>query len=147
LRTAGWGGCEMENNRIEGGEPAAEYVLDDARMETIMGRLLQVGVLLAATVVLAGGAMYMVAHSSERANYRVFSGMPFDVRHPAALLRGMARGDSTAIIELGILLLVATPICRVVFAVIAFAVECDRLYMAISLTVLLVLLYGMLLAG
>jgi uncharacterized membrane protein len=140
----------MEKDRIEpegGGEPAAAHVLDDARMETIMGRLLQVGVLLAATVVLVGGAMYMVAHAGERASYRVFAAAPFELRHPAVLLRGIARGDSSAIIELGILLLVATPIGRVVFAVVAFAIEGDRLYVAISLTVLAVLLFGMLRAG
>jgi len=112
-----------------------------------MGRLLQVGVLLAATVVLAGGAVYMVRHAGERANYRVFTAAPVEVRHPAAMLRGIAHGDAAAIIELGILLLVATPICRVIFAVIGFAVERDRLYVAISLTVLAVLLFGMFRAG
>jgi len=120
---------------------------DDARMEVIMGRLLQVGVLLAATVVLAGGVMYMIAHAGERSNYRVFTAVPIEVRHPAAMLRGTARGDAGAIVELGILLLVATPICRVMFAVIAFAVERDRLYVAISLAVLAVLLFGMFRAG
>jgi uncharacterized membrane protein len=120
---------------------------DDARMEVIMGRLLQVGVLLAATVVLVGGVIYVIAHAGERSNYRVFTAAPLELRHPAAMLRGIARGDAAAIIELGILLLVATPICRVMFAVIAFAVERDRLYVAISLAVLAVLLFGMFRAG
>jgi len=73
----------------------------------------------------------------------VFTANPIQLRHPAALLRGIARGDASAIVELGILLLVATPICRVVFAVIAFAIQRDRLYVTISLTVLAVLLLGM----
>jgi uncharacterized membrane protein len=120
---------------------------DDARMELAMGRLLQVGVLLAATVVLAGGAMYTAAHSEERPDYRVFIARPIQLRHPAALLGGIAHGDASAIIELGMLLLVATPICRVIFAVVAFAAERDRLYVAISVAVLAVLLYGMLRAG
>ena len=75
------------------------------------------------------------------------SAKPIQLRHPMALLRGIARGDASAIIAAGILLLVATPICRVIFAVIAFAIERDRLYVAISLTVLAVLLLGMLHAG
>jgi uncharacterized membrane protein len=116
-------------------------------METIMGRLPQTGVLTAAMVVLVGGARYLVAHSGGRANYRVFTAAPFEVRHPVVLLHGIARGDSSSIIELGILLLIATPICRVIFAVIAFAMERDRLYVAISLTVLAVLLFGMLRGG
>ena len=117
---------------------------DDARMELIMGRLLQAGVLLAAAVVLLGGVMVLFAHGGERTNYRVFVAKPLELRHPAALLRRIAHGDAAAIIELGILLLVATPICRVIFAVVGFAIERDRLYVAISLTVLAVLLFGML---
>jgi uncharacterized membrane protein len=105
------------------------------------------GVLLAATVVLVGGVMYLFAHAGAPANYRVFAATPVALRHPTALLQGIARGDASAIIELGILLLVATPICRVIFAVIAFALERDRLYVAISLTVLAVLLLGMLRGG
>lgn len=120
---------------------------DDAQMEAIMGRLLQFGVLLAATVVLAGGVIFLFAHSGELTNYRVFTAKPVQLRHPVPLLRGIAGGDASAIVELGILLLVATPICRVIFAVIAFAIERDRLYVAISVTVLAVLLFGMLRGG
>ncbi len=112
-----------------------------------MGRLLQVGVLLAASVVLVGGVMYVIAHAGEDSSYRVFLAKPVALRHPVAMLKAIVRGDSSAIIMLGILLLVATPICRVIFAVIAFAIERDRLYVAISLTVLAVLLFGMLRAG
>lgn len=115
----------------------------DARMEMVMGRLLQSGVLLAATVVLAGGIMYLFAHAGEHTNYRAFVARPVGLRHPSELLRGMAAGDATAIIQFGILLLVATPICRVIFAVTAFLREGDRLYVGISLTVLAVLLFGM----
>jgi uncharacterized membrane protein len=135
---------DMDPSTTEPRGPEAEHALEDAKMETIMGRLLQVGVLLAAGVVLGGGASYLQDHAGERSNYRVFIPTPIQLRHPAALLHALARGDSAGIIELGILLLVATPICRVIFAVVAFAVERDKLYVAVSLTVLGVLLYGML---
>ena len=126
-------------------EPKAAAVgFNDARMEVVMGRLLQVGVLVAASVVLAGGVLYLAKHAGGRANYRVFVPRSVELRHPASLLSGIARGDAAAIIELGILLLVATPICRVIFAVIGFAIERDRLYIVVSLTVLAVLLFGML---
>jgi uncharacterized membrane protein len=142
---AGWGRCEVEMKNSE--TAGAARAFDDARMETIMGRLLQVGVLTAAGVVLGGGISYLQDHARERSNYRVFTATPVQLRHPAALLQGLGRGNSDAIIELGILLLVATPICRVIFAVIGFAMERDRLYVAISLTVLAVLLLGMLRSG
>jgi uncharacterized membrane protein len=106
--------------------------------------LLQVGVLLAAVVVLVGGAIYLRGHAGEQVNYRVFTARPIEVRHPRELVRGVASGDATTVIELGILLLVATPVCRVIFAVIAFALERDRLYVSVSLVVLAVLIFGLL---
>jgi len=116
---------------------------DDARMEMAMGLLLRLGVLLAATVVMAGGAMYLADHAGSRVNYDKFVPHPITVRHPTEL----AQSDATAVLDLGILLLIATPIARVAFAVVAFARERDRLYVAISATVLAVLLWGMLRGG
>ena len=138
-----------ERSRLAAGELRSRGErFDDARMEVIMGRLLQVGVLLAASVVLAGGVMYLIAARGRRCELpRVYGAGRLSCAIRSALLRGIARGDASAIIELGILLLVATPICRVIFAVIAFAMERDRLYVAISLTVLAVLLFGMLHGG
>jgi uncharacterized membrane protein len=131
--------------KAELSQPGRDF--NDAWMEAVMGRLLQVGVLLAATVVLAGGVMYLFAQRGSRADYRAFAAKPILLRHPAALLYGISHGDAPAIVAAGILLLVATPICRVIFAVIAFAIERDRLYVAIGLTVLAVLLLGMLTGG
>ena len=123
-------------------DPTATF--DDARMERIMGRLLQVGVLASATVVLAGGIRYLLTHAGEQADYRSFVPHALQLRHPAVLLYGIAHADAASIIQLGILMLIATPIARVVFAFLAFIAERDRLYIAISAVVLAVLLFGML---
>ena len=117
---------------------------NDRRMEIVMGRLLQIGVLLASTVVLVGGILYLRGHPGSAVDYRVFIGEPAGLRSPVALLRLLVAGDPTALIEVGVLLLIATPIARVVFAVVAFALERDRLYVAVSLTVLAVLLASLL---
>jgi uncharacterized membrane protein len=117
---------------------------DDRRMETIMGRLLQAGVLLASAVVLLGGALYLKAHAGTPANYHTFTSEAANLRYPTRLLSLLKKGDPEAIIQLGILLLIATPVARVVFAVIGFAIERDRLYVAISLTVLAVLTFSLL---
>jgi len=53
---------------------------------------------------------------------------------------GLATGDPATIIQLGVLLLIATPVARVAFALVAFAIERDKLYVTVSLTVLVVLL-------
>lgn len=117
---------------------------DDERMEYIMGRLLQAGVLLASVVVLIGGVIYVRSHAAAPMNYRVFRSEPAFLRHPGQLFRQLAAGDGAAIVQFGVLLLIATPIARVVFAVVAFAIERDRLYVAVSLFVLAVLLVSLL---
>jgi uncharacterized membrane protein len=116
---------------------------NDQRMETIMGRLLQAGVLLASATVLLGGVLYLRTNSGHSANYRTFTSEPDDLRHPLQLLHLLATGNPAAILQLGILFLIATPIARVVFAVIGFAIERDRLYLAVSLLVFAVLLFGL----
>ena len=115
---------------------------DDRRMEEIMGRLLQFGVLLASFVMLAGGIFYVRAHHSETPDYRVFTREPQTFGHFASVVHGISVGDPAAIIQVAVMLLIATPVARVVFALIAFAIECDRLYVAVSMVVLAVLLYG-----
>jgi uncharacterized membrane protein len=115
---------------------------DDTRMETVMGRLLQVGVLLASIFVALGGAMYLKAHHGSVPDYRVFASEPIGLRDPGQLFEQVVRGDGVAVIELGVLLLIATPIARVVFAVVSFALERDWLYVAISAVVLVILVFG-----
>jgi uncharacterized membrane protein len=115
---------------------------DDRRMEIIMGRLLQVGVLLASFVMLAGGILYVRAHSGGIPDYRVFRSEPQALRHIGGVMSGVAAGDPAAIIQLAVLLLIATPVARVAFALVAFGIERDKLYVAVSALVLAVLLFG-----
>lgn len=129
----------LENGTVQNHER-----FDDRRMELIMGRLLQIGVLLASFVMIAGGLLYMHAHSGETPNYRVFSSEPQRLRHFSGVLEGIKTGDPAALIQLAVLLLIATPVARVVFALIAFLIERDRLFVLISAVVLGVLLYGFL---
>ncbi len=107
-----------------------------------MGRLLQVGVLLASFVVLVGGVLYMRAHAGSWPDYHTFKNEPENLRQIAGVGRGVVAGDPASMIMLGVLLLIATPVARVAFAVVAFAMERDKLYVAVSLLVLTVLLFG-----
>ncbi len=121
-----------------------EHRFDDRRMEAIMGRLLQSGVFLASLVVATGGVLYVRAHAHDAVDYRTFVSRPVDLHHLGGLVPGVFRGHATAIIETGVLLLIATPIARVVFAAVAFVAERDLLYVAVSLFVLAVLMFGLL---
>jgi len=119
------------------------FLLDDSRMERAMGVLLRFGVVLASTAVLAGMVFYLQDRASQLVDYRYFKAYSFGLRHRDELLAGSARDNAAAIIEAGILLLIATPVARVVFAVVAFALERDRLYTAISIAVLAVLVFSL----
>jgi uncharacterized membrane protein len=59
------------------------------------------------------------------------------------LVTSLSRGRPIAIAQLGLLVLVATPVVRVLASVIGFALEGDRLYAAITLGVLAILLISL----
>jgi len=63
------------------------------------------------------------------------------------VIDGVVHGDSISVIQLGVLLLIATPIARVLFSVIGFARERDWMYVAFSTLVLALLLYGLVHGG
>lgn len=123
---------------------ASSEHFDDRRMELIMGRVLQFGVMLASLVMLTGGILYIKAHHSARPDYRVFASEPQALRHFGGIVHGIATVDPAAIIQLAVLLLIATPVARVGFALISFGIERDKFYVFISAVVLAVLLYGFL---
>ena len=119
-------------------------MITDRQVEVSIAILLRAGVLLAAAVVLLGGILY-VAHSGHRpANYHVFHGQPKDLRTLGGVIHDAISGSATGIIELGLLVLILTPIARVVFSVVAFVRERDVLYVVMTLVVLCVLLYSLL---
>jgi uncharacterized membrane protein len=115
----------------------------DDRLERLVGRLLQAGVILSAVVVAFGGAVYLARHGQESADYSVFHGEPADLRSPAGVVTDAFRGHARGIIQLGILILLATPVGRVAFTVVTFAWRRDRFYTAVTLFVLGLLLWSL----
>jgi uncharacterized membrane protein len=118
-------------------------VWDDQHVEEIIGNLLRYGVMLAGLVVLAGAAVYLTHNAFVHPDYRIFRGEPSDLRHVRGILRDARAGQGRGIIQLGLLLLIATPVARVAFSIMAFALQRDRMYMVITLIVLATLLYSL----
>jgi uncharacterized membrane protein len=116
---------------------------NDQEVEQVMGNLLRAGVMLAAAVVLIGGVMYLARDGHATADYRVFRGEPSDLRTVPGIVRSAATRNPRGIIQLGLLLLVATPLARVAFSIVAFALERDYTYVVATLIVLAVLLYSL----
>ena len=120
---------------------------NDQQIENIVGNLLRIGVTISATVVLVGALIYLFRHGHEAAHYGVFRGEPSEYKSFNGILKGVFALSGRAFIQLGLLLLIATPVARVAFSVWGFAAEKDKLYVVFTLIVLSILLYSLLGSG
>jgi uncharacterized membrane protein len=117
----------------------------DGDLQRVIGRTLQIGVLLSAAVVLIGAAMLLAQHGAEPANYRTFHPERYPLHSLAEILRGVMAFDARAILQSGLLILIATPVVRVALTLVAFFLQRDRLYVLVTALVLGLLLYSLVL--
>ncbi len=106
--------------------------MNDEKVERIIGHLLRAGVILSALIVAVGGAIYLLHHAHEIPDHAVFRGEP---KFSNASGRGIIMG--------GLLVLILTPVARVAFSLIAFTLERDWIYVAVTTVVLGLLTYGL----
>lgn len=115
----------------------------DTDIQTIIGWVLRGGVFLSIGICLCGAAIYLLKHGHDTANYHNFTGIPASVQI-GELIKSIATLRGRAIIQAGIILLIATPIMRVLFSAIGFIAEKDYLYTGITLLVLAIIFLSML---
>lgn len=123
-------------------KPQPTY-LSDEQVEAIIGNLLRFGVILAATVVLIGASIYLYRHGMQLPDYHRFKGEPADLCSVAGIIKDTFEASGRGIIQLGLLLLIATPIMRVVLSIVAFLFQKDLTYVVLTLLVLIILLYSL----
>jgi len=116
----------------------------DHAVEQLIGRLLQAGVLLSAIIAAVGGVMLLAQRGGMPADYSVFRGEPDTLRSIGGIVRGSLALRGDAIAQLGLVVLIATPIARVAFTLVAFILQRDRTYALVTTLVLALLLYGLL---
>jgi uncharacterized membrane protein len=112
-------------------------------LETRLSRVLTGSVLLAACVGLTGIALYLREHRGARADLSVFAAEPEHLRRPAEIASHAAGFDGEAVLQLCVLLLVLTPVVRVVFSLMMFAAKRDWLYVVVTAVVLGALAVGL----
>jgi uncharacterized membrane protein len=122
---------------------SSESLRTDQHMDELMGLLLRSGVILAACIVLVGGMIYLARHPRP-SDYRVFRGETENLRTISGIFREAVAFHGRGLIQLGLLVLIATPISRVTFSVLAFLYQRDRKYVIFTLIVLGLLLYSLL---
>jgi len=120
-----------------------ERAWTDQKIENILGNLLRAGVGLSAFVVFCGAVVFLTHHGHSTADYRVFRGEPSDLRSVPGIVRDALKMEGRGIIQLGLLLLIATPVARVIFSIWGFAAEHDRMYVVFTVIVLAILLFSL----
>lgn len=117
-------------------------------VEQYIGKLLRYGVMLSCAITIFGGVIYLCQHKGVMVDYSpVPTGMAFGVdeylRELNTIFPRMLDFDGAAIVQFGVLVLIATPIIRVAFSAFSFLIEKDYLYVVITLIVLAIILANM----
>ena len=100
----------------------------EEKIEVRVGSLLKWGITLATVVMLIGGVVFLLHNGRNAPDYKTF--------------RSIKQTEGSGLIHLAVLLIIATPVARVIFAAYAFARMRDWLYALISTIVLVLLLFA-----
>ncbi len=112
-----------------------------ADLQQFIGRQLRFGVLLSITIALAGGLLLLLTRAGESApDLTHFSSSAAAYTSFSTLTEGLLCADAEAVIQLSVICLIATPILRIIFSLLAFLIEGDRLYVGITFVVLAIIL-------
>jgi|SRR6185503_6818251 len=119
-------------------------IFKDRDMQQLLGHVLRTGTMVSITVVFIGGAFFIYRHGQSIPDYHKWNGIPNFIRTASGIFHGIGALKGQAMIQLGIVLLIATPILRIVFSTIGFVLEKDYMYIGISLLVLGIIFFSML---
>jgi uncharacterized membrane protein len=123
-------------------QESSRSAITEERLESAIANLLRVGVLASAALVGVAGLFYLLQHRTDTVNYARFQMEQNNLRALSGIFASALRLQTDAIIQLGLCLLIATPIARVVLAALGFYLQRDRLYVGVSLIVLAILIFS-----
>lgn len=112
----------------------------DKDVQLLLGTLLRVGVLISSAVILLGGIIFLSTQFNQVVSFSEFKPEQVKISSIANIFGGLKTFDGLAIIQFGVLLLIFTPIARVVFSIFSFLIEKDYLYVVIGTIVLCVII-------
>jgi len=115
---------------------------EEKDLQSFIGNLLRIGVIIAMTIVIVGLLLHLFYNGKNTADFSTFD--DHNVFNFPSFAKQLLSGDSKAIMELGIMVLIATPIARVLFTMLGFWLEKDRLYTLIAFIVLCIIAYSLL---
>ena len=109
-------------------------------MERTVSMVLQFGVLISAAMIILGCILFFTSGYHDQTSYHELTAPSYSFPHGLATLKtSVQAGDGLGFIELGVLLLILTPIPRVLISILLFKRQKDRPMTVVTLVVLLVL--------
>ncbi|WDF54264.1 DUF1634 domain-containing protein [Mucilaginibacter sp. KACC 22063] len=121
----------------------SKHLLADQDIEQLIGIQLRAGVVTASIIVLIGGILYLIqSGGSLLPSYAHFGGEKAELTSFSAIWQAVIHFRAKGIITLGVVILMATPLLRIMFSLVGFAIEKDRMYVLITLFVLMVMAFS-----
>jgi uncharacterized membrane protein len=109
----------------------------------LLGYILRIGVIISGIIVLSGAIIYLFKYGTGVMDFSTFKGEPRALTNPFAIISDAVTFHGRGLIQFGLLILIATPVVRVILSAVSFALEKDRLYFFVALIVFAVLLFSL----
>lgn len=122
----------------------------DVGLSDAISKVLRYGVVLSSLVLAAGLALMLLAPppgAPESLQGTISADFGGPTLSPTTLLSGLAMGNPISLLQLGTVILFATPIVRVVASMLLFLREKDMMYVGITTLVLVMLLLAIFVLG
>lgn len=113
------------------------------KIDHLLSNILRGGLFLSIAVVLLGGVIFLWNHGNEMMDYSSFKGEPNTLTSLPSIVHDILHDHGLGIMQLGIVLMIATPVTRVAACLLVFAWKRDYMYVGIAGIVLLALLYSL----
>jgi uncharacterized membrane protein len=115
----------------------------DAQFEKILSRVLRMGMLLSALLIALGGVLHLLRYGMNTLNYDIFQSKSENLQTLPDSAKDMFSLQQCGLIQVGLLILLMTPILRVAFSAYTFAKQRDFIYLVITSIVLAVLIFSL----
>ncbi|MGV3547342.1 MAG: DUF1634 domain-containing protein [Pedobacter sp.] len=117
--------------------------ITDKDIQSLVGNLLRAGVYISMAIVVLGGIIYLSEHGGEKIDYSEFSFNKVSLKTVESIFANVLTFRGAAVVQFGLLMLIFTPIARVLMAVVTFFLEKDYLYVLIGIIVLAIIMVSL----
>lgn len=118
--------------------------ITEQSINPLLSIIIRILVVTSAAIVITGGIPYLLEHGLSTPEYSTFYKGDSTLTNLNAIFYGALNFNPKAIIQLGLLLLIAIPLIRVILYLLLFLFQRDWLYSCITFFVLSVLIFSFL---